>query len=238
MEHHFVQGVFNGEWRCTKCLAASGEFPCPYGPVSDSNCPASELSHPLPEATAVLGPRCLKHSPRVDISFNGSICVLKSVNYSRQRFEWTTHALFDRPPIFGNKMTYSVRATCASNAGPMIGWAVETTNVTARLPAMYGMYFRMDLEIQQDKGGGGQQELHQLKYSHGVKNPLFDHHFGSRGVMLNEVVVSVYDMDTRTISFQRGDQAPVIALSDVPASPLLYPCIFVRDSGDIVEFQI
>lgn len=56
--------------------------------------------------------------------------------------------------------------------------------------------------------------------------------------MLNEVIVSVYDLEQGTISFQRGAQHSVIALSDVPPSPLLFPCVFVRDSGDIVEFRL
>lgn len=104
MEHNFVQGTFNGEWRCTKCLAASGEFPC-------------------------------------------GICVLKSTNHARQRFEWTTHALFDRPPIIDNKMSFSLRATRSSSTGPMVGWAVENTDVTARLPELYGIYFSMAHDV-------------------------------------------------------------------------------------------
>lgn len=229
MEHHFVQGAFNGEWRCSKCLAVTGEFPCPYGPLK----PAVEhiqimddLSDDQQLMTVTIGPRCLKRSPQLNVSFNGTTCVLRSTNHARQRFEWTTNALFDRPPIVDNKMTFSLKATRAQAGGPVAGWGVESANICSRFPAVYGMCFCMD------------NDLKHLHHSHGSKNPNFTSEFGNRSVHPDEVVVCVYDLEGRTISYQRGSQQPVIAISDVPPSPLLYPCILIRDCGDIAELHI
>jgi hypothetical protein len=180
--------------------------------------PSSVIATPSPIA-AFAAPSCIKHAPTLQVDCQDSKCIIQSA-VSNERTEWSEHALFTRPPVVDNKMAFSFKATHSRYGGPVVGWADENTVVTERFPPHFGLYFCQNNDIQF------------LFASKGTRNPDFSTQFGARGVSPNEVITTVFDIEKKTLSFQRQGSEPVLAISGLPSYESLLPIVMIRDHGD------